>query len=40
MMEGVIEGGWGFVWLAYGVTWLGLVAYGLSLVKRSRDSSQ
>lgn len=28
---GRIEGGWGFVWTAYGLTWTALLLYGLSL---------
>jgi heme exporter protein D len=34
---GVIEGGMSFVWAAYGITWAGLVAYGISLVIRYRS---
>ena len=29
--SGTIEGGWEYVWMAYGVTWTVLVLYGLSL---------
>jgi heme exporter protein D len=36
-MMGVIEGGMSFVWAAYGITWAGLVAYGISLVIRYRS---
>ena len=35
-MTGVIEGGMAFVWAAYGITWGGLLAYGISLVVRTR----
>ena len=35
-MTGVIEGGMTFVWAAYGITWGGLLAYGISLVVRTR----
>jgi heme exporter protein D len=28
---GRIQGGWGFVWTAYGLTWASVVAYALSL---------
>lgn len=34
--EGVLDGGWGYVWGAYGVTWAFLAAYGLSLMLRMR----
>jgi len=30
-MEGVIQGGWEYVWMAYGVTWAGLLGYTISL---------
>jgi hypothetical protein len=36
-MSGVLEGGMGFVWAAYGITWGGLLAYGISLVVRFRS---
>lgn len=29
--SGRITGGWGYVWFAYGITWLTLIAYGVSL---------
>jgi hypothetical protein len=35
-MMGVIEGGWEFVWAAYGVTAAWLTLYGLSLFLRLR----
>jgi len=35
-MTGVIEGGWDTVWLVYGVSWTALIAYGTSLILRSR----
>ncbi len=35
-MSGVIQGGMGFVWAAYGITWGGLLVYGISLVIRTR----
>jgi len=31
----MIEGGWGTVWLVYGVTWTVLLSYGVYLVVRS-----
>ena len=34
---GVIQGGWEFVWAAYGVTLAALVGYGVSLVLRYRS---
>ena len=33
----MIEGGWSYVWAAYLVTWLGLLAYAASLLVRSRE---
>ena len=38
-MIGVIEGGMAFVWAAYGITWGGLLVYGISLVVRYRSLS-
>ena len=35
-MQGVIEGGWGYVAAVYLITWAALAGYGLSLVVRSR----
>lgn len=35
-MSGELQGGWAFVWAAYGIVWFGLVAYGASLVRRRR----
>ena len=35
-MNGMIEGGWGYVWAVYLVTWASLGLYGLSLILRSR----
>ena len=35
-MQGVIEGGWGYVWAAYLVTWTGLALYGLYLRRQAR----
>jgi heme exporter protein D len=34
---GVIEGGWEFVWAAYGVTAAVLLVYGVTLVLRFRS---
>ena len=33
-MTGRIEGGWEFVWLVYGITWAGLIGYGISLARK------
>jgi len=30
-MDGMIQGGWEYVWAAYGVTWVGLLGYIISL---------
>ena len=35
-MDGVIEGGWGYVWAAYGISWGVLLIYIASLVLRIR----
>ena len=35
-MQGMIVGGWEFVWAAYGLTWLCLLGYIASLWVRSR----
>ena len=34
--EGVITGGWEFVWAAYGATWLVMAGYAASLWWRGR----
>ena len=31
---GRIQGGWGYVWTAYGITWAALALYALSLWAR------
>ena len=36
MTEGVISGGWEFVWAAYGITATIFVLYGISLWTRLR----
>lgn len=33
---GRIQGGWGYVWTSYGITWAALVLYGLILWLRHR----
>lgn len=38
MTEGVISGGWEFVWAAYGITAAVFVLYGISLVVRLREA--
>lgn len=35
-MHGMIQGGWSYVWAAYGITWAAFVLYGISLYTRSR----
>ena len=35
-MTGVIQGGWGFVWAAYGVTAAILLGYAVSVLLRLR----
>ena len=36
--EGLIVGGWEYVWAAWGITWLALALYGLSLWMRRTSS--
>jgi len=36
-MSGVVVGGWGFVWAAYGITAAVLLIYGVSLITRLRE---
>ena len=38
-MDGMIDGGWSFVWSAYGLTWLGLGAYSVWLVLQLKGIS-
>lgn len=38
MTEGVIRGGWEFVWAAYGISATVFVLYGISLVVRLREA--
>lgn len=37
-MNGVIVGGWEYVWTVYGVTWATLLVYGVTLYYRGRES--
>lgn len=39
-MNGVITGGWEYVWLAYGVSAAVLAAYGISLAFRMRSERE
>ena len=36
-MNGVVTGGWGFVWSAYIITSVVLLVYGVTLVTRLRE---
>ena len=38
--QGVIVGGWGYVWAAYGFTWLAFVLYAASLFTRRTRSPE
>ncbi len=38
-MNGTIEGGWGYVMAAYGITWFAWAGYALSLWLRNRKES-
>ena len=36
-MNGIVVGGWEFVWAAYGLTAIALLAYGVMVITRSRE---
>ncbi len=36
-MEGTVQGGWGYVAAAYGLSWALWVIYGLVLIYKSRN---
>jgi heme exporter protein D len=38
-MNGVIVGGWEFVWAAYGITAAAFILYGVSLMNRLKARS-
>ena len=38
MTEGVVTGGWGFVWAAYAFTAAGFLIYGISLARRLKGT--
>ena len=38
--SGKLEGGWEYVWGAYGVFWVSLALYGASLLMRTRELAQ
>lgn len=38
-MQGVVVGGWEFVWAAYGITGAGFLIYALSLIRKLRRSA-
>lgn len=37
MTEGIVTGGWGFVWAAYTLTAVAFLVYGVILVTRVRE---
>ena len=38
--DGVLEGGWGYIWSAYGITWTGLLLYtAYVIIRRSLQKS-
>jgi len=39
MTGGVVTGGWGFVWAAYGITATAFLVYTVTLVARLRDTN-
>ena len=38
MNEGIVTGGWQFVWAAYGISAVALTLYAVSLFARLRDA--
>ena len=36
--QGVLQGGWEFIWAAYGATWLFMGGYALTLVTRNHHA--
>ena len=38
MTQGVISGGWQYVWMAYGITGTLFLVYGITLVARLRET--
>ena len=36
-MNGIVVGGWEFVWAAYGLTAIALLSYGVMVVTRARE---
>jgi hypothetical protein len=40
MTDGVIQGGWGYVIAAYGISWSVLLLYGVSLYVRAKRATQ
>lgn len=39
-MSGVIQGGWEYIWAAYGITWAALTLYGVTLWLRSAKETR
>lgn len=37
MTNGIVTGGWAYVWAAYSLTTIALVLYGVTLVTRLRE---
>jgi hypothetical protein len=40
MTEGIVVGGWEFVWAAYGITAAALAIYAVSLFARLREAKR
>lgn len=40
MTQGMIVGGWEYVYAAYGISWFILASYAVSLVLRSRHKGE
>lgn len=37
MSEGIVVGGWSFVWAAYGLTFAAFLIYGVTLITKLRE---
>ena len=35
-VDGVLQGGWEYIWTAWGLTWVSLAAYAVNLIVRGR----
>lgn len=37
MTQGIVQGGWEYVWMAYGLTAAAFIIYGVTLITRLRE---